>query len=67
MFSAVELGVYTSYAGRLGPLEVVDSRSLQAPLALCTVRMKRDRKKIWISLSYDKVRGCSYPAIKTLL
>lgn len=52
--SAVELGIYVSHANRLGPLEVVCTSQIQAPLALCTVQLRRPRIKVWISVSYDK-------------
>ncbi|KAG9118540.1 hypothetical protein FRC07_006898 [Ceratobasidium sp. 392] len=51
---AVELGIYTAYADQLGALEVVDSEKIQAPLALCIVRTKRHRTKVWIAVMYEK-------------
>ncbi|KAG9126141.1 hypothetical protein FRC07_004748 [Ceratobasidium sp. 392] len=63
---AVELGIFTSYADQLGPMEVVDSDMIQSPLALCTVRTMRDQRKIWISIAYNRSSTEDYKDVEGL-
>ncbi|KAE9404131.1 hypothetical protein BT96DRAFT_989625 [Gymnopus androsaceus JB14] len=50
---ATVLGIYTSFANDLGPLEIISASDIDCPLALIPVSHFMTQRNLWISVSFD--------------